>query len=209
MKLIDGFYWPETDRDCHVVCQNQLNDVNYALKYTKETKICVQAGGNVGVWPKHLSTIFDVVYTFEPNPENFNCLARNVPQHNVVKFNAGLGQSHDMVTVKSPEPGLDLNCGAYQVHDGGFIPILRIDDLNLPSCDLIYLDIEGYEYFAIQGALETIKKFKPVIALEDKPLPKMYGIEVGQTAEYLCKEHGYEVVERIHRDIILCYQSFV
>lgn len=204
MKEINGFYWPETDTDCHPVVPNQLEDVNYALKYTKETKVCVQAGGNVGVWPKHLSTIFDVVYTFEPNPENFNCLSRNCPEHNIVKFNAGLSNHHEMVTVKSPNRELDHNCGAYQVHEGGYIPTLRIDDLNLPHCDLIYLDIEGYEYFAIQGALDTIQKYKPVIALEDKELPKMYGMKVGQTAEYLCKEHGYEVVERIHRDIILC-----
>jgi hypothetical protein len=42
----------------------------------------------------------------------------------------------------------------------------RIDDLNLPSCDLIHLDVEGYEAAALQGAIETIKKFKPVVIIE-------------------------------------------
>ena len=75
MKKINGFYWPDHDRDCHPVVPNQLSDLDYALNYTKQNKVCIQAGGNVGVWPKKLSTIFDVVYTFEPDPENFNCLA--------------------------------------------------------------------------------------------------------------------------------------
>jgi hypothetical protein len=47
----------------------------------------------------------------------------------------------------------------------GETPQVTIDSFNLePS--LIFLDIEGYEGFAIQGAVNTIKKFKPIIILE-------------------------------------------
>ena len=203
MKLINGFYWPDHDKYCHPVVPNQLSDLDYALKYTKDTKTCVQAGGNVGVWPKKLSTIYDTVYTFEPDPENFNCLCRNCPEHNIVKFNAGLSNAHEMITVKSPNKAEELNCGAYQVFKGGVIPTFKIDDLNLKSCDLICLDIEGYELFALQGAMYTIEKFKPVIALEQKKLPIMYQENPEAASEYLIKGHNYEVVERIHRDIIL------
>ena len=34
------------------------------------------------------------------------------------------------------------------------------------SCDLISLDLEGFEPFAITGAIETINKFKPVVIVE-------------------------------------------
>lgn len=204
MKLIKGFYWPDHDTDCHPVVPNQLNDLDFAMKHVKKTDLCLQAGGNVGVWPKKLSTIFDQVLTFEPNEENYECLLKNVTEENVTKMNAALSDKHELVDVRSPEPGLDNNCGAYQVHKDGLIPTVIIDELSLDNLDLLYLDIEGYEYFAIQGALKSIEKFKPVIALEDKELPKMYDIKVGQTAEFLCKEMGYEVVERIHRDVVLC-----
>ena len=203
MKLIKGFYWPDHDLHCHPVVSNEVNDLEYSLKHVKEKKVCIQAGGNVGVWSKRLSGIFDVVYTFEPDPENFNCLARNVPEHNVIKFNAGLGNEHEMITVKPPNVAEENNCGAYQVFKEGFTPTLKIDDLNLPQCDFICLDIEGYELFALQGAIETIEKFKPVIALEQKFLPIMFQDNPEAASEYLIQNHGYEVVERIHRDIIL------
>lgn len=203
MKLIRGFYWPDHDEHCHPVVPNQLKDLDFSLKHVKNTRKCVQAGGNVGVWPKKLSGTFETVYTFEPDPENFNCLCRNCPEHNIIKINAGLGSSHELITVKPPNIAEENNCGAYQVHAGGHVPVFRIDDLNLDECDLIYLDIEGYELFALHGAIETIKKFRPVISLEQKFLPIMFQDNPEAASEYLIKEHTYEVVERIHRDIVL------
>ena len=38
--------------------------------------------------------------------------------------------------------------------------------INLDKLDFIKLDIEGYEPLAISGGIQTIKKYKPVIALE-------------------------------------------
>ena len=203
MKKINDFYWPDHDKHCHPVVPNQLPDLEYALKYVKGHETCVQAGGNVGIWPKRLSGIFKSVYTFEPDPENFNCLTRNVQEHNVVKFNAGLSNKHELITVKPPNVAEEHNCGAYQVFEGGIVPTLMIDDLPLENCDLIYLDIEGYELFALQGGANTINKFRPVIALEQKFLPIMFQDNPEAATEYLIKGHKYEVVERIHRDIIL------
>jgi FkbM family methyltransferase len=203
MKKINDFYWPDHDADCHPVVPNQLEDLQYALTHVKNQNVCVQAGGNVGIWPKRLGELFKTVYTFEPDPENFNCLARNVTDHNIVKLNAGLSNKHELITVKSPNVVHDNNCGAYQVTQGGQIPTFKIDDLNLTECDLIYLDIEGYELYALEGAVETITKFKPIIALEQKFLPIMYQDNPEAASEWLIENHNYEVVERIHRDIVL------
>jgi hypothetical protein len=52
------------------------------------------------------------------------------------------------------------------VSGNGLIPTIIIDDLNLPGCDLIQLDIEGYELNALLGAVKTIKKYKPVLCVE-------------------------------------------
>lgn len=203
MKKYEGFYWPDHDKHCHPAVMNTYQDMDNALQYVEEMGVCVQAGGNVGVWAKKLAEKFGVVYTFEPDPENFNCLCANVQEHNVVKFNAGLADVHKMITVKPSIPQEENNCGAYQAYDGGYVPTMRIDDLNLPACDLIYLDIEGFELFALQGAEETIHKYRPVIGLEQKQLPEMYGLEPDSATEYLVAKHGYTVKERIHRDTIL------
>jgi hypothetical protein len=43
---------------------------------------------------------------------------------------------------------------------------MLIDDLNLERCDLIHLDIEGFELHALKGAVNTIQTCRPIIALE-------------------------------------------
>ena len=201
MKLIEGLYWPDNDEECHSVILGQTKDIDVVLKYVDNFDVCVQAGGNVGLWPKILSKTFKQIYTFEPHPDNWACFKENVTEKNVKAYNAALGQSGWVSMV-----GEDKNCGAYQVEEGGDIPVFSVDSLQLDECDLIYLDIEGFELTALKGAVFTIAKFHPVIVVEDKHLSEKYGSEKGDIEEYL-KAYGYEVAERVHRDVILVPNS--
>ena len=200
---IDGLYWPKSDKHCRPAVVKELFKIGLLDKYLTEKSVAVQAGGNIGLFPRELAKDFGVVYTFEPHPENFNCLALNCPESNIIKFQAGLGNSHEQIEVGPSRPDLKNNCGAYQVTGVGITPTLMIDDLELPNCDLIYLDIEGYELFALQGGYETIKKFHPVIVIENKELPLMYDVDPDEVIEYLVCEFHYKVAERVQRDVIL------
>jgi FkbM family methyltransferase len=51
-------------------------------------------------------------------------------------------------------------------YDKIVVNTIKIDNLGLKP-DLIKLDIEGYEYKALLGAAKTIKKFKPLIYIEN------------------------------------------
>jgi FkbM family methyltransferase len=146
--------------------------------YVNDFNVVVQAGGFNGLYASVLSKIFSVVYTFEPEPLNFFCLANNCQEYNIIKMNAALGDNHSMIHMSG---GSDSNAGTYRVvedSDQGtsIIPQLMIDDLDLPDCNLIMLDIEGRELQALTGASRTIEKFKPVICLEVGP-PEA-GVEV-------------------------------
>ena len=196
-----NYYFPDHDRDCHAVIIDQSADIYIVLHYVQDFSVCVQAGGNVGIWPFILSDFFDLIYTFEPDPENFACLQENLKsKKNIVMFEEGLSFDRESITVKSPDDAHLYNCGAYQVFPGT-TPTRRIDDLHLNSCGLIYLDIEGYELKALQGAQDTIQTFLPVIVFEDKNLPLMYGKQVGDVEKWL-ETFGYKVAKRIHRDVI-------
>jgi FkbM family methyltransferase len=207
MKLVDGYCFPDHDIDCSKVIIGQSKDIQNVLKYVKDFDVCLQAGGNVGIWPKILSSFFGSVYTFEPDLENFDCLLANLHGiSNVISKHGALSDKIETITVKSPNKAHDHNCGAYQVfEDKNGLKTTRIDDLNI-NPGLIYLDIEGYELKAFQGAVETIKRSKPVICFEDKSLPIMYGKKVGDVEKWL-EDFGYKVVEKVHRDVICVYSS--
>jgi FkbM family methyltransferase len=131
----------------------------------RDKKVVVQAGGCAGLYPRLLSNIFETVYTFEPDKLNFYCLINNCQKDNIIAINGALGSQHSMITLSELDVG---NIGMHKVIETNksFIPVFTIDDLALNNCDLIWLDVEGYEYNVIQGALRTIEKFKPVLIME-------------------------------------------
>jgi FkbM family methyltransferase len=58
---------------------------------------------------------------------------------------------------------------AYSEHHNIEVSTITIDDLvlrrNIQKIDFIKMDIEGAETFALKGAIETIRKFKPKLAI--------------------------------------------
>lgn len=144
--------WEESHRDKY-------------FKNVKKFDLVVQAGGCLGMYPRLLSDIFDMVYTFEPDALNFYCLNLNCQKSNIIKFNCALGAEHQTISLNRTD---EENVGTFRVIDEGNdkIPVLRLDDLGLQACDMLCLDIEGYEINALMGATNTILMFKPVIVCE-------------------------------------------
>lgn len=199
MELVDGLWWPKEDRECRKYVTSWMVDLEYSLPLVKEKVVAVQAGGNVGTWPLHLGSVFQTVYTFEPDALNFQCLVQNCPQENIIKMQAGLGDQRGTVDMVRDR----RNVGAHYISGSGSIPILCIDDLVLPRCDFICLDVEGYEWKALRGAATTLGLYKPVIHLEDKGLSDKYGSSKGDVVKWLIDEYGYEIKHEVHRDFIL------
>jgi len=199
-RIERGLMWPEGDTECAAVVFDTVPDMNHALKHCQGFDLAIQAGGNMGVWALNLAQDFKRVITFEPDPTNFRALVHNTSTaKNILSLPCALGNKGGTWCDLEREAG---NAGAHQVTKGDQAPIITIDSLNLPALDLLYLDIEGFEMPAIVGALETIVKFKPVIAIEDKGLSKRYGYEQGAAEIYL-GTIGYSVVARPHRDVVM------
>ena len=127
----------------------------------------IQAGGNCGFLLSKFVEHFNIIYTFEPDPINFYCLNQNVTSQNVIKMQACLGNTPSTVKTQQlirPERLHDI--GGVHIAGEGYTPTILIDNLNLSGCDLIQLDVEGYELNALLGSIETIKKYKPVLCIE-------------------------------------------
>lgn len=200
-RLERGLLWPSDDTECAAVVFDTTGDADLAVSHCKARNVVVQAGGNCGVWARHFAGIFKRVVTFEPDPVNFRALVWNTSDcSNVLSLPCALGSHGGAWCGMDRQKG---NAGAHQVTDGDFAPVVTLDSLKLLACDLIYLDIEGSEMDAILGAKQTIDFYRPVIAVEDKGLSQRYGYAKEDVVRHLELNHGYEVVARPNRDVLM------
>jgi FkbM family methyltransferase len=166
----------------------------------KNKGVVLQAGGNAGLYPKEYSKIFDIVITIEPDNRNFFCLTHNVEETNVFKIQACLGNSNEFLDLVYNEKYKETNRGGMKVSGLGKIPQITIDSLNL-NPDLIHLDIEGYEGFAIEGAKETLTKYSPIVVLETNGSGDQYGWPQ-EKIDNLLKSYGYTILETWGHDTV-------
>ena len=164
---INGDYWPKISANTYKAARETEGMLSALLPFLNQKRTMVQAGGNCGLTVRQFVEKFETIYTFEPDPLNFYCLNLNLPYENVLKFQACLGQDRKLVKLDNQFP---QDCGAIHVSPndqiGAKIPTLMIDDLGLTDCDLICLDVEGYEYNVLLGAVNTLKNYKPLLCLE-------------------------------------------
>lgn len=99
------------------------------------------------------------IYCVEPNDLHISIAKKKFGSEKNIEFiNCGLGKEKDECT-KAQE--LQDNCE----HDYQAVNIDSIDNLIKEKVDFIKLDIEGAEQDALLGAKDTIKKYKPILAI--------------------------------------------
>ena len=164
----DGLWWIVSDKGAWTgPLLNWTQDSTEFMSQVKNFDTVITAGGNCGMYVKFYGNYFKNIYTWEPNAENYACLDLNCADKKFHKYFGGLGSESKKLSISPTKTGKNVNVGTYKIIDNpGDVQMYRIDDLNLPSCDLIHLDVEGYEAAALRGAIETIKKFKPVVIIE-------------------------------------------
>ncbi len=122
------------------------------------------------------------VWAFEPNSENYRCARITLEINdieNTVLTNAGLGNKHETLLVKTRDAkGRSLG-GASRIISGQpndevgteSVQVVTIDDVvdSGRTVSIIQLDVEGHEKEALAGALKTIRRCLPIIILEVLP----------------------------------------
>lgn len=197
----DGWLVPMVDRIGYDIVQAEMRRFNEVLDVIPADRrhFAVQAGGHIGIVPKELAKHFHLVYTFEPVPANFVCLAHNAAEENIIRLQACLG-GHNRHPVMIE--GWGDNTAYGYVGGGGPFPVLSLDALRLPGLDLLMLDVEGYEWSALEGAWETISKHKPAaIVVELVGHGDRYG-HPDTDVESLLKDLGYRFHGALDRDRI-------
>ncbi len=177
-----------------------------AISMVKDFTCAIDGGANIGDWLAIMARRFACVHAFEPNAElHGGLLDRFGSQRHVTVHNAALWSdsktSVRMVTATDrPETHRSAWCEV-----GGDIPTATIDGLSLPYCGLIKLDVEGAEMAALTGAVNTIRRCKPVVVVECSPkIAKRRGLSVDMPAHYL-ERMGAQEFFRLRHDRIYAW----
>jgi FkbM family methyltransferase len=162
----DGLYWPDLDQNaCYTWTQVELGSVDVIQSACEHHACVIHAGANVGAYALKFAQVFETVYAFEPDRTNFKCLTLNVQDvAHIWPLCAALGDHTGNVKLKNTQSD---NCGSHFVaQHSGTVPMLTIDSLGLHDVSCIHLDLEGYEWFALKGAEQTLRRCQPLVVVE-------------------------------------------
>ena len=153
----------------------QKSQLLSATNICKNFRNCIDIGAHYGLMSYHMSKSFNKVYSFEIHNDIRKCLEMNMKKfncNNVEIYPYGAGNTNKKV-------GLNFSPNTFGTHvDEDAEPVAEvraIDSFNFTDIDFIKIDAEGYEPLIIDGAMKTIKKYKPIILYERKGHEKRYG----------------------------------
>lgn len=211
MKQSNGWWFPDNETHFVEYIQIQVDHGKAALyqeaarkqslKHVKLRRTAIDIGGHVGTWSKHLSTMFEKVIAFEPIEECRLCFEKNVSASNVELIPFALGNKNKTVSMIFNEQSTG-DTSIDPESDFGDFQIKRLDDFNFENVDYIKIDTEGYELYVLQGGIETIKRCKPIIVIEQKKNSIKFGLDQYAARDFLIT-HGLKVLEKYNDDIIM------
>lgn len=171
---------------------------------TRPGMIALDVGADIGYYSLQMSKLVGSegqVVAFEPIPKARKRLLHNLAINgctNVTVSEFALGNREGVVYLEDPFSKSRLNLSKTEGGEGDIkVSLKRFDDLvkdlNLPSVDIIKMDIEGAEHEALRGMEESLRRFRPVLVVE---VHNHYLPLFSSSAEALLKwlaDLGYEV----------------
>ena len=183
------FYFKNDDSMISSVAQGKIWEQDIVLNHlspiVKQSRVILDIGAHCGshslIYKKLNKNV--KIFAFEPQSRMFELLKHNISYNkldDVICFNVAVGETNGKSSLsdhctdginafKQFDYGSDaiFNLGGVQIGSGGEeVDMIRIDDLNLDCCDFMKIDVEGYEPLVLEGSLNTITKFRPVIFFE-------------------------------------------
>lgn len=202
MKLV--YNWWINDHELNIVKRIRSYDKKWPGKFDIISKLLdsrdvfIDVGAHYGFVSKQLSKIFNEVHSFELIPDTYECLKKNcqgIP--NIKTYPYGLGNKEEYL----PARLIKHNAGVSQiVNDPNYyesnklnndfifyenLPIKTLDSFKFNQVDLLKIDVEGFEEYVLEGAIDTLIKCEPIVILEITPKNHTNVINKGRSFEIL------------------------
>jgi FkbM family methyltransferase len=220
MKREIGWFFPDGEKHLpewmvranqrrHDVLQYQFKKYEAALAFTKQRRLAIDVGANIGLWSKNMVEDFEILHAFEPVPKYIECWRQNMlGEVNAELHEFALGTKADIVSLTNVTPnsfGDTIIAPKGDKNIATDIEMRSLDSFGLKSVDFIKIDCEGYEVNVLLGSEHTIRRDKPVVIVEQKP---GNGLQFGfgdQDAVELLKDWGATLRTEISGDFILSW----
>lgn len=163
-----------------------------AHKFVRQFRHAVDVGAHVGLWSRTMASHFERVTAFEPLPLHRDCFVKNLEPEaleRVTLMPFAVGHKQDQVEFSSKV----ANSGVAHVripsdHWQMVVPaeMRTLDSFELTDVDFLKIDTEGFDCYVVQGAEATIRRWRPVIVVEQKPKnAERYGAKQHDAVELL------------------------
>lgn len=224
-KLIDGsIYTIELDSqelinhfdnplNCTREILHQFNELSWYSEYlTKDDKVILDLGGNVGLFAIHVTPWAEKIVTVEPTPNHFNLNTQLTSKFTQIeRVQAAISNETGKMTFYTFPSNTTMNS---LINRGGesfevdciTIPDL-IDNLGLKYVDFIKLDIEGSETIALNN--EIIKSFSDKVSKILIEFHEVGGVGYTQQRaifEQIFVKYGYNT-KYFGPDGLYCYKN--
>jgi FkbM family methyltransferase len=120
------------------------------------------------------------VYAFEPVPENIAFLRKNLEVNGVADRvavqEAAAGEADGELEIFLSDRQIGTHSAAKLAGGGGSsvkVPMRSVDTFvnnnGVNRVDVVKIDVEGYDFQVLQGALQTLRRHKPTLFIEYSP----------------------------------------
>jgi len=221
--MIGELYFPDTERHFQVfgdgIADYQRPQREKAFEYVQDWRRAIDLGANVGIFSRHFAEKFGEVWAIEPLRANIECLEKNVPNNVLIKKMAVGDENREVSIYLTPKSlggafvfdHAEVGRPPLKVIDETLmevVPMVTLDSLELDHVGLFKLDIQGSEVIALRGAEQTLKRCRPVILIEEKPVGGPDGsIEHVEIATDLLVSFGYVPKERVGADRVFVFTT--
>lgn len=183
----------------------------YLEQAIREGDVLADIGANIGFYTLWLASVAvpgTRIVAAEPNPAVYAALVENVGLNgyaNVATVNAAVGERDGTVSFgihkDAPSVGSILATDAEQIT----VPMRRLETIlaenGLARCDIVKIDVEGYEYQALMPYLEAtpVERWPRLFVIEHNHRASQWD---GDLVEAIVKK-GYRVALRTRGNIVI------
>lgn len=140
----------------------------------KQDDICLDVGANIGALTLPMARMCKLVLAFEPQEYVYHLLCANLALNSITNVRAlqfAVSDNREPMMIPILDPRIPNNFGGIDIRQPApsrqRVESVTIDDLDLPKCAMIKIDVEGMELAVLRGAQKTIQRHRPLLYVEN------------------------------------------